>query len=261
MKSRDQDDLEHLPSLSLTDDERSERPPAARKTTRMQQAAPVKSSGGWGTFFITFLMLSLFTVSGLGYWQLTLMQKELAGARAQLENTTSRLLEVSGTVSKTDESFSRNEGAVRDELKAVNFEIRKLWDLANKANKPEIERQGKQLTTLLKSVSAAKSELAILAKQLRSMSVELSTGTTLAREQVEEVGKKLTKLSGTVQVVAADSKKSTDSVNKRLRDYDDEFKAFEAHRQQISRRLMQLENSVRGLSSGGNAAGLTIQPG
>lgn len=261
MNARDQDDLDHLPSLSLTADERSDRTPAARWPLPQQDTVSAKSSGGWSTFFITFLMLSLFTVSGLGYWQLTLMHKELAAARTQLQNTTSRLLEVSGTVYKTDESFSRNEGAVKDELKAVNFEIRKLWDLANKANKPEIERQGKQLTTLLTSVNTAKAELSSLTKQLRTMNVELSADATLNREQVKELETKLTKLSSTLQTVAANSKKSSDTVNERLRDYQDEFKAFDAHRQQVSKRLIQLENSVRSLSSGGNAGGLTIQPG
>jgi hypothetical protein len=56
-----------------------------------------------------------------------------------------RLSDVSGTVTETGQTLSQSDQQVKSELKELNFEIRKLWTLANNRNRNDIDSLTKQL--------------------------------------------------------------------------------------------------------------------
>ncbi len=250
MNSRNQDDLGEVPSLSIPKDDVSDH----SRPSHAQVHKPVRRTPWW-TMFLT---LALIGVSAGGYWQITMMHQELLAARAELQETSTRLLEVSGTISATGEASARSEGEVKDELKAINFEIRKLWDLANKANKPAIEKQAGELASLSKKIAGSDASMAKLQKEVVSLATSLSslskevvtTSTDLGseassnRDQLDRIDKSLKQLSSS-------SKKSIDTLTAQVKDYQDQIKAIDAHREQLTRRLSQLEGSVRSLSSAG----------
>ncbi len=248
MNSRNQDDLGEVPSLSISRDDVS----THSRASQSQPQRPVRGTP-WGTIFLT---LALIGVSAGGYWQITMMHEELLEARTQLQETSTRLLEVSGTISATGETLSRSEGEVKDELKAINFEIRKLWDLSNKANKPAIEKQAGELASLSKkfagfdaSMAKLQKEVVSLASSLSSLSKELVTTSTDLGSEANVNRNQLDSIDKSLQQLSSSSKKSIDSLSAQVKDYQDQLKTMDAHREQLTRRLSQLEGSVRSLSS------------
>ncbi|CAM3693646.1 hypothetical protein [Parendozoicomonas haliclonae] len=286
MKSTSQDDLDHLPSISLSEDDLSERPtersakarparPAAKKNNDSQPKAPSRFPVG-----TMVLGVALLALAGGGYLQLQAVQKELQDTRSRLAMTSSQLMDVSGTVSETGETLNRSGNEVKDELKAVNFEIRKLWDLANKRNRPMIESQEKELDSLTKNLAATEKslsgsvskisgdikalektagELDGVKKELRAMNAELVAGSTVNREQLDAMQKTIDNLSVSVKKALDSNKTLSANVSKQMKDYEEKIKAVDAHRQQVNRRLVQIEASIRNLSSPAGT-GLGLEP-
>ena len=295
MNSRSQDDLDHLPSISLSPDDITERTPdrskkASEKKVSPKISAPQSSSKkeGSGSRFptstiilsIAILSMAFLALAAGGYMQMQALQTELKDAQAQLKVTTSLLNDVSGAVSQTGESLSKSDNKVQDELKAVNFEIRKLWDLSNKRNRPDIEAQTKRVDALSASVAKSSKELesslgkidknttalaeaekglTALRQEMRAVSADVVAGSTITREQVTNLEKTVDGLSATVKKVTSASESLNKDIKNQVKDYGDKIKAIDAHRQQVNRRLLQLENSVRTLQSG-SRSGLTVQP-
>ena len=289
MKSRSQDDLDHLPSLSLSPDDMSERqtdrgkkrPDKKRRSSDnadSRHSSSERTSSPWpfGTIILSIAFLAL---AGGGYLQMQALEQDLNAARAQLSNTASLLSDISGTVSETGETLNRSGDKVRDELNAVNYEIRKLWDLSNKKNRSNIEAQSKRLDGLSKSVDAAEkslngsvakvnantgglkkavSELSVIKKELRAVNADVVAGSAINREQLDDIQKTVDALVARVTKAVSGNQQLTKDVGSQLKDYSEKIKAVDAHRQQINRRLLQLENSVRSLESGGRA-GLTLE--
>ncbi len=288
MKPGSQDDFEQLPTLSLSEDDLSDRMTeragkahngkahnGRAKNGRARNEKVRSRSTASGRVAITALALALLSLAGGGYLWLQELHQELQSARTQLQN-------VSKTVSVTGESLNRSGSAVdevKDELKAINFEIRKLWDLSNKRNRPMIEAQENQLDDLAKNVAAARasvkksvqhvednsvalkevsSGLDGLKKELRTINADLTTSAAVNREQLDNLQKSVDKLSGIVDVVAGDNRKASDDLHRQEKTYDDRLKSLDTHRKQINQRLLQLENSVRtlGVRSG---AGLEVE--
>ncbi len=283
MNSRSQDDLDQLPSISLSADDLTERPaergrkPSGKTASGKAASGKSKENTGGGRFPTSAVVLSvaLLALAAGGYLQLKAVQDDLNLARQQLEQTTARLTVVSGTVSQTGESLSRSDSQVKDELKAINFEIRKLWDLSNKRNRSNIASQGKRLDSVekdskvvaglvdknrvqlssfqknadatQKDLTALQKELAVLQKELRSVNAEITTGSAINQEQLESLSARINRLDSTLKKVIEDDGGLVHLVETRLKESADAAKAYDAHRQQINRRLLQLENSVRSL--------------
>lgn len=282
MNSRSQDDLDHLPSISLSADDMPERTPDRSKKSPEKKTASKKTEGRSSGFPIATVVLSiaLLALAGGGYLQIQELHKELQDARTQLKATTTVLSDISGAVSQTGESLSKSDSKVQDELKAVNFEIRKLWDLSNKRNRPNIEAQKKQIDSLSASVaksgkalesSASKIDknakelantekgLAALRKEVRAVNADVVAGAAVSREQMDSLQKTVDSLSASVKKAASTSQHLSSDIKNQVKEYGEKIKAIDAHRQQVNRRLLQLENSVRSLQSGAQA-GLTVKP-
>ncbi|MTI14507.1 coiled-coil domain-containing protein [Sansalvadorimonas verongulae] len=290
MNSRSQDDLDHLPSISLSPDDMPERTPdRSKKASEKKVSSKTSTSkssaqkdGGGSRFPISTIILSVafLALAAGGYMQMQALQTELRDAQAQLKVTTSLLNDVSGAVSQTGETLSKSDNKVQDELKAVNFEIRKLWDLSNRRNRPNIETQTKRVDALSASVAKsgeelensvnkidkntkelaeAEKRLAALRKEMQAVSADVVAGSTITREQVSDLQSTVDGLSATVKTVTSTSEGLNADIKNQVKDYGEKIKAIDAHRQQVNRRLLQLENSVRSLQSG-SRSGLTVQP-
>ncbi|WP_281647466.1 hypothetical protein [Parendozoicomonas sp. Alg238-R29] len=281
MNSRSQDDLDHLPSISLSPDDMPERTPdRGKKTPGKKPSGKSETSSSRFPFATVVLSIAFLTLAAGGYLQVQALQNELQEARSQLAATASLLGEVSGAVSETGESLSKNDTKVKDELKAVNFEIRKLWDLSNKRNRSNIEAQGQRIDALNSSFTKARKELegsvdqigkntrelasaekilSALQKEVRAVNADVVAGSTITREQVDALQKTVDNLSVSVKKATSENQRFTSDIKTQVKDYAEKMKAIDAHRQQVNRRLLQLENSIRNLESG-SRAGLTVEP-
>ena len=122
--------------LSITADQRPSRHRSTGSGPKSsgKSAANGKSSGtGYLVSGVLFVLLAGVTAGG--YWQVTELHKALKETRQELQATRDQLGLVTGQVSQTGESINQSDSIFRSELKEVNSEIRKLWDVANKRNR------------------------------------------------------------------------------------------------------------------------------
>ena len=279
--SDDRDDLDNLPSLSLSPEEVTERSPASRsgaKKKAVHDQAKGQSAGSAGTGLFLILLGLLLAVGGFGYFQITSLQQELLATRSLVAAAEKQLTDVSGAVTETGQTMSQSDQQVKSELKDINFEIRKLWDLTNKRNRKDIDALEKQLAdnaatlkTLKSSADSALkqakqysgtldktvSRLELIERQIKGISADLVANTSASREELDmlttsveglrqEAGKALTD----VKALKADMKQQM-SLSK------DASRSMDSYRQQINKRLLQLENAVREVQQGGSDSGLT----
>ncbi|MDP0589330.1 MAG: hypothetical protein QS748_09135 [Candidatus Endonucleobacter bathymodioli] len=192
---------------------------------------------------ILFLLccLALFGVSIYEYWQITVVREMLDQAHVELAVVQKALDSLIGEISAAGENLSQSDLAMRSEIKDVNKEIRKLWDLANKRNKQDISKHNDRLGALdikmdklalesnkmLSSVVALKNEGDGHAQRFKSL---YSDHAALKLELVasREALLKLKKMIEENRKRHAGTEKVVDSF-----------------RVQVNRKLLQLENSVR----------------
>ncbi|MGB0781861.1 MAG: hypothetical protein ACPGRG_01745 [Marinomonas sp.] len=170
---RRDDDVE-IPSLTLDQDEVSERRPSAvtpkghsnPSPTRPVHAPNVvhKKTSLVGIYIL--LILLLLASSGAGYWlwqQNMQLRNELYGAKSEIQNLDHQLL-------AADVSANKQGETLEETLNKHDSEIRKLWGVAYDTNRKSISSNEaaiddlqKKLATLRETVSTQSKRIAIQA--------------------------------------------------------------------------------------------------
>ncbi len=246
--------------LSITAEQRPSRyRPAGNAPKGTGKPATNGKHSGAGHFVSAVLFVLLAGVTAGGYWQLAELQKALADTRHELQQTRDQLGLVTGKVSETGETINQSDSIFRSELKVVNSEIRKLWDVSNKRNrewinenKEKIEQGAKNVDFAVKQSDAAKksseqavSKLSEMDQMIRAITTEQLVANSDMTAHVEalkaEVDGLRNSLSAqqTVEQKIQASRQSQEELSKKL-------SAFQG---QVSLRLQQLENTMRDLGN------------
>ena len=135
------DDVE-IPSLTLDQDEVSERRPNATEAKKRVAPSPTKPAHApnlvhkktslFGVYFL--LVTILFVSAGAGYWlwqQNMQLREELYGAKGEIQNLDHQLL-------AADVSANKQGQTLEETLKTHDSEIRKLWAVAYDRNRKAI---------------------------------------------------------------------------------------------------------------------------
>ncbi|AMO57392.1 hypothetical protein GZ77_15580 [Endozoicomonas montiporae] len=247
--------IKAVPDLSISADERPERRQSkgtARKIKEAEVPEPVKKPGNG----LSWLLLAMVVaIGGLGTWQFVEMQKALEETRTQLQNAKDNLSQVTGEVSATGENLNQSDSSIRSELKVVNSEIRKLWDVSNKRNRQWILINKDNVVKATKKAEAAAAEadkankaIAGLNKEVRDASQSLkaiSTEQVAAQSEVTINLQAMRKEMEALQSELARQKKLNVELQQRIADQSDAVKSMDNFRQQVNRQILQLEGTVR----------------
>ncbi|MFK0571279.1 hypothetical protein [Endozoicomonas sp.] len=237
--------------------------------------APTSKSNGAGYFVSGVLFVLLAGVAAGGYWQVAELQKTLVDIRQALQETRDQLGLVTGQVSQTGETINQSDSIFRSELKVVNSEIRKLWDVSNKRNrqainenKEKIEQGGKKLDLAIKQSDAAikqsdaarksagqqVSKLTVLDQMIKAVTSEQLVANSDMTAHVEALKAEIDGLKSRLSA----QKAVEQQVQASTQTQEELSKKLSAFQSQISLRLQQLENSMRDLGKPKDN-GLTIQ--
>lgn len=205
---------------------------------------------------LTVLFILLVAVAGGGYWQVTLLQQALTETRSELNQTRQQLQQITGEVSQTGASVSESDSNFRSELKVVNSEIRKLWDVSNKRNrqwindnKATLEKYTRKLGEATQQAESAKrgadqlkgqfSEVEQLVKALTTEQLvansDMTANLDALKRDIDQLRQEASQQK--IQKQQQQLAKAQADLNKQL----------SALRSQVNLRLQQLENSVRSL--------------
>lgn len=179
----------------------------ARKAAAMRQsqaAAPKQQSKvttpAKQTLAVAALGLSvvLIAVAGFLFMQLQKVQTSLLKAENIIQGQTENLAILNEKLSVTGENANLSLDALKVIVKEQDSEIRKLWDLSNKRNRPDIAKNLKSINSL---TSATKSLDAKLNKQQQGLDTQ-QQALNKQNTALDTLGKRITSAEGTLASMA-----------------------------------------------------------
>lgn len=170
-------------------------------------------------------------------------------------------------LTSTDEQANLSVDAIKILLKEQDHEIRKLWDLANKRNKKNIEKhkerlddqsklltkQAGQIDQVSKRTSEQKKSVVKLGgdvEQVVEQTAVVSAEMKALKKTLKQSSQSLATLKKSIGAVPDSVQKELNSLSTSLRDLSKVVDAMDATRLHHNKRLNKLESSFKTLSSG-----------
>lgn len=241
-----------------------------KKIARPSGAAPEPPTGGKsGNGPLLLVLLFIAGGAGAGGWfmwqEVKALSAELAQSKQLLSESQSNLGDLKQNIASQSSTIDQTGDQVRKDLDFHMAEIRKLWDLTNKTNKPAIAANEKAISQLktgiaqqkkaIAAVETAASSAASTASGLESRIKQGELQTSVINSQVNELETQVSDLVAqntalknmlTSQEVAikrleADSGKV---LKAKLADIEQRLNSIDAFRQQVNTRLTQYDRNI-----------------
>jgi len=105
--------------------------------------------------------IMVLVVAGFGFWQvrsqqetIQSMEQQLSQARQYISQSKLITARLEGQINQTDATMAQSGNEMARELKFLDAEVRKLWDVANKRNKQWIQDSQKSIESLRTNLQA-----------------------------------------------------------------------------------------------------------
>lgn len=276
MPTRDDDDLDMFAGLSASRDDapasaKSKQRSAAqadavKKAAHPSASAAQRPSGSVGAQAVTapavkggkgllwFMFVLLLIVIGACAWlgqQVIQLQQQQAASSNALQLERSRVESISAQVHETGSSFVETGNVLESKFKFFDSEIRKLWDVSNKRNRNAIEENKVQLAKMTKVAQTSQSQLKTLeAKQAATskaadkLSKQLASENTALRATVEAQNEQLLIMEGELELLQQRLKNVPNDLAARVANNEEAVLAIDASRQQLFKRISQLQQQL-----------------
>ena len=211
---------------------------------------------------VWIISLVLIAATGVGGWQFYLLQQSLVQTQAELKTTQNKLNKITGDVSAADASISQSDSVFRSELKVVNSEIRKLWDVSNKRNrewinenKDNIAEGNKKLDSVSSRAERANRLVDASKKTADQMQVKINELNQLIKAVTTEQLVSSSDMSSNLSALKADLDKirqllaEQEKLQKQVQAQAELQKSFNTYRSQTNQRILQLENTLRSMAN------------
>ncbi|RCX02505.1 hypothetical protein [Marinomonas foliarum] len=248
---RKDDDVE-IPSLTLDQDEVSERRPSAatpKSQTTPTPARPAhapnvvhKKQSLVGIYFLLILLLIISAGAGYWLWQQNMqLRNELYGAKSEIQNLDHQLL-------AADVSANKQGETLEETLNNHASEIRKLWGVAYDTNRKSIasndaaiEEVQKKLSTMRETMSTQSKRIAVQAEAFN----EVEAGFNKLVPSVANIDQAVKSIA----VKQADQAKQLQSTEKLITSQSGQNEAQALSLEQVSQSLAALENKVASIEA------------
>jgi hypothetical protein len=142
--------------------------------------APVAAQASSNALAIVSLVVALAGLAGAGflYTQLQTANAKLAMAQSVIEGHDSNIEILNDKLSVSGENANLSVDALKIILREQEQEIRKLWDIASKRNRSDIDKNTAAISEVGQSVSGAagsRSELSNLSSKISALSGRVAT--------------------------------------------------------------------------------------
>ena len=142
-----------------------------------------------------------------------------------LINMNSRLIDLEQQVQQSVQSSEVTVETLSDDLKEVNREIRKLWDLSNKRNKQRIATLEDQLNSIDSSIK----EIFTQSQEIRLISKEFS-------KSISDIKTRVAKLDA--------STLSSPDYELRIKDLEEAVNSMDSFRRQTNQSILKLKEEL-----------------
>ena len=167
----------------------------------------------YGVFLLVFIILISF------------MLFRTSSQQENLINMNSRLIDLEQQVQQSVQSSEVTVETLSDDLKEVNREIRKLWDLSNKRNKQRIATLEDQLNSIDSSIK----EIFTQSQEIRLISKEFS-------KSISDIKTRVAKIDT--------SSLSSPDYELRIKDLEEAVNSMDSFRRQTNQSILNLKDEL-----------------
>ena len=174
---------------------------------------PPSSVISYGVFLLVFIILISF------------MLFRTSSQQENLINMNSRLIDLEQQVQQSVQSSEVTVETLSDDLKEVNREIRKLWDLSNKRNKQRIATLEDQLNSIDSSIK----EIFTQSQEIRLISKEFS-------KSISDIKARVAKIDT--------SSLSSPDYELRIKDLEEAVNSMDSFRRQTNQSIVDIQTLI-----------------
>ncbi len=186
--------------------------------------------GGSMLFSSAITVVNTVGIILLGFWFFNTSGNQQQAGKSFIERIS--MLEENITLQsvKVDDL---NESNTQD-LKFINKEIRKLWDLSNKRNRKNISQNLNSIESIEEKLDLLDKEYKTISAKQRSLNLELA--------KLDKMHQRLSQSIGTVS-----SSSQGDGIEERLADLEEATKSMDLYRIQVNQSILSLKQKLNDL--------------
>jgi len=186
--------------------------------------------GGSMLFSSTITIVNTIGIVLLGLWFFNTSGSQQQAGKSFIERISMLEENISIQSTKVDDLIETNS----QDLKFINKEIRKLWDLSNKKNRKSISQNLNSIESIEDTLGALDKEYKTLSAKQRSLNLELAK-----LEKMQE------KLSESLDVQSPLS--VGEDLEDRLADLEEATKSMDLYRTQVNQSILSLKEKLNDL--------------
>lgn len=218
---------------------------------------------------LLIVLLLIVAGAGAGGWlmwqEVEKLSAELAQSKEMLSESRTNLGDLQQNIASQSSTLDQTGSKIREELDFHMSEIRKLWDLSNKTNKPDIQANEKAIAGAKSTLASQKKQLTVVQSDLKAAQKAAQTAQAQAKQaqlqssainsQVSELETQLSELTAqnkalknmiNSQEAVIKELQSTagKALNNQLTDIVQRLDSIDAHRRQVNARLDQHDRNI-----------------
>ena len=187
---------------------------------------------GGGSFLFSSLVLIL---NSIGLIILFLWFFNTSGNQQQAgQNFVERISVLEESLAQKDQQINILSEEVEADLKFVNKEIRKLWDLSNKRNRKNISENLNSIESLNEKIESIDKKDEVLSAQQRALTLELA--------RIKNIQDNINS-----QLDNFDESAPNETASDKLADIQESIDSFNAYRVQVNQSLLNLREQLNNL--------------
>ena len=190
-----------------------------------------RKTGGGGFLFSSLILI----LNSIGLIILFLWFFNTSGNQQQAgQNFVERISVLEERLAEKDQQINNLSEEVEADLKFVNKEIRKLWDLSNKRNRKNISENLNSIENLKEKIESIDKKDEVLSAQQRALTLELA--------RIKNIQDNINS-----QLDNFDESAPNETASDKLADIQESIDSFNAYRVQVNQSLLNLREQINDL--------------
>ena len=190
-----------------------------------------RKTGGGGILFSSLVLI----LNSIGLIILFLWFFNTSGNQQQAgQNFVERISVLEETIAQKDQQINILSEEVDADLKFVNKEVRKLWDLSNKRNRKNISENQNSIESLNEKIESLDKKDEVLSAQQRALTLELA--------RIKNIQDNIDSLLDTFDDITPN-----ETASDKLADIQESIDSFNAYRIQVNESLLNLRKKLNDL--------------
>ena len=230
------DDKNIIPSIKPDQDEVA----SFRRSGRSETPKQSNFNG-----LLVFVIILMVIVMGIGGYTIYQLQERLAHSDELLEQGQENIRQLDSRLAATGTDVSKTLQDLKAQVETNFSEIDKLWKVAFRQNRPDIQQNISAIAELENNFNAMDASVKQITGRYESMLNELGTLREGLLQDNEELIAGISQLRDQVRDQAVEQeagKRNLNSLAKQLREMQEALNSIDEYRLQINKRLIEIQN-------------------